>query len=103
VSTGSQVRVRLPAQLRVLAGVPAEVTVVVEGTVTQRSVLDALETLHPSLLGTVRDRATGKRRAFIRFFVHESDLSNAVPDEPLPPSVLSGREPFVVVGAMAGG
>jgi len=97
------VSVRLPAQLRVLAGVPGEVNVVVAGPVTQRSVLDALEELHPSLKGTVRDRFSGKRRAFIRFFVQESDLSDAGPDELLPAAVAEGREAFVIVGAMAGG
>ncbi len=97
------VRVRLPAQLRELARLPTEVVVEVVGLVTQRSVLDALEQTCPVLQGTLRDRNTAKRRAFIRFFVHESDLSNAAPDDPLPAAVAAGREPFVVVGAMAGG
>ena len=97
------VRVRLPAQLRVLAAVPGEVALKVAGPVTQRSILDALEELHPVLRGTVRDRVSGQRRAFIRFFVQESDLSNASPDDLLPPDVALGREPFVIVGAMAGG
>ena len=75
----------------------------VEGRVTQRSVLDALERAHPVLRGTIRDRATERRRPFVRFYVGESDLSNASPDEALPNAVRDGREPFVVVGAMAGG
>ncbi|HUB70056.1 MAG TPA: MoaD/ThiS family protein [Acidimicrobiales bacterium] len=102
-AAAAHVRVRLPAQLRVLAGAPAEVTVPVEGLVTQRAVLDALERSHPVLRGTVRDRATAVRRAFIRFFVEETDLSDAAPDDPLPPAVAEGAEPFVIVGAMAGG
>ena len=101
--SSAQVRVRLPTQLRLLAGVEAEVTVPVDGPVTQRAVLDSLEQRHPALRGTVRDRSTATRRAFIRFFVEESDLSDAAPDEPLPPAVATGEEPFVVVGAMAGG
>ena len=98
-----QVRVRLPAQLRELAKLRGEVVVEVAGTVTQNAVLDALEQLHPTLKGTVRDRGTGCRRAFIRFFVGETDLSNTSPDDPLPVAVAAGNEPFVVVGAMAGG
>jgi molybdopterin converting factor small subunit len=97
------VRVRLPAQLRDLAGVGAEVEVDVAGAITLRSVLDRLEERFPALKGTVRDRATAKRRAFIRFFAGEDDLSNASPDAPLPGPVVLGREPLVVVGAMAGG
>lgn len=97
------VRVRLPAQLRELASVPAEVVVRVPPPLTQRSVLDALELCHPALKGTIRDRVSGKRRAFVRFFVEEADLSNASPDELLPEAVGEGAEPFVVVGAMAGG
>jgi len=103
VSAASRVRVRLPAPLRVLASVPSEVTVVVPGPVTQRAVLDAIEEAHPCLRGTIRDQASGRRRAFIRFFVHESDLSDLGPDEPLPRNVADGVEPFVVIGAMAGG
>ncbi|HTW09523.1 MAG TPA: MoaD/ThiS family protein [Acidimicrobiales bacterium] len=99
----SPVRVRLPAPLRELAQVAREITVEVPGDVTQRSVLDALERSHPALAGTTRDRASARRRAFIRFYVGEEDLSNASPDEPLPPGVAAGREPFVVIGAMAGG
>jgi len=97
------IRVRLPAPLRELATLPAEVLIEVDGAVTQRSVLDALESCYPVLCGAVRDRATGRRRPFVRFFACESDLSNASPDEPLPPDVCEGREPFVVLGAIAGG
>lgn len=96
-------RVRLPGQLRELAKLPAELVVEVDGTPTQRSVLDALELAYPVLRGTVRDRATAVRRPFIRFFAGELDCSNAPPDEPLPEPVASGGEPFVVVGAIAGG
>jgi molybdopterin synthase sulfur carrier subunit len=95
----SLVRVRLPAQLRILAGVGSEVLVEVAGHVTQRSVLGALEQHYPVLLGTIRDRTTAKRRPFIRFFAGEADLSNAL----LPDAIASGGEVFVVVGAMAGG
>jgi molybdopterin synthase sulfur carrier subunit len=99
----ARVRVRLPAQLRELAKLPPELVVEVEATPTQRSVLDALELAHPALTGTVRDRATAARRPFVRFFAGELDCSNAAPDEPLPEPVASGQEPFVVVGAIAGG
>jgi molybdopterin synthase sulfur carrier subunit len=100
----SLVRVRLPAQLRILAGVGPEVVVEVTGPVTQRSVLGELEQQYPVLLGTIRDRATtAKRRPFIRFFAGEADLSNVAPDELLPDAVARGAEVFVVVGAMAGG
>jgi molybdopterin converting factor small subunit len=97
------VRVRLPVHLRTLAGAPAEVSLEVCGPLTQRCVLDALEARYPALGGTVRDRATGRRRAFIRFFAVESDLSHEGPDDPLPGAVAEGREPFVIIGAMAGG
>jgi molybdopterin converting factor small subunit len=97
------VRVRLPAQLRTLAGVGPEVLVEVGPPVTQRSVLGALEQHYPVLLGTIRDRDTAKRRPFIRFFAGEADLSNEAPDALLPDAVARGAEVFVVVGAMAGG
>ena len=98
----------LPAHLRNLAGVHGEVLVSVpSGVLTQRALLDALVLAYPVLLGTIRDRQTGKRRAFVRFYACEQDLSNEPPDAPLPASVASaiatGTEPFLVVGAMAGG
>jgi sulfur-carrier protein len=99
----SQVRVRLPAQLRTLAGTGPEVLVEVTGPVTQRSVLAGLEQHYPVLLGTIRDRTTSKRRPFIRFFAGEADLSNEAPDALLPYAIASGGDVFVVVGAMAGG
>jgi len=97
------IRVVLPSHLRVLAKVGSEVTLEVAAPVTQRSVLDALEARFPMLTGTVRDRDTQRRRAFVRFFACEDDLSHEDPDQPLPDDVVSGREPFVVIGAMAGG
>jgi molybdopterin synthase sulfur carrier subunit len=97
------IRVTLPAHLRTLARVDGEVQVEVAGQATQRAVLDALEARYPMLCGTIRDRSSGRRRAFIRFFACEQDLSNELPDEPLPASVAAGTEPFMVVGAMAGG
>ena len=97
------VRVILPAHLRAIAKVQGEVRVDVQGEVTQRSVLDALEAELPMLLGTIRDRATAKRRAFVRFYACGEDLSHEEPDAPLPEQVVHGKEPFMVVGAMAGG
>ena len=97
------IRVVLPPHLRTLAGVDREVRVEVTGPVTQRLVLDAVEERYPMLLGTMRDRRTGKRRALVRFFACEEDLSNEPPDAPLPDRVASGDEPYLVVGAMAGG
>jgi len=97
------VRVILPGHLRRLAQVDGEVTVEIDGTVTQRAVLDALEASYPVLCGTIRDRATQKRRSFVRFFACEQDLSHDSPDDALPAEVATGREPFLVVGAMAGG
>jgi sulfur-carrier protein len=97
------IRVVLPAHLRKLARVDGEVTVEVEGPVTQRSVLDALEAGYPMLSGTTRDHVTQRRRAFVRFFACEQDLSNELLDTPLPDAVATGAEPFLVVGAMAGG
>ena len=97
------IRVVLPAHLRTLARVGGEVTLHVEGQATQRSVLDALEAKYPMLRGTVRDQVTQQRRAFVRFFACEQDLSHAAPDAPLPDAVARGAEPFLVVGAIAGG
>jgi len=97
------IRVVLPAHLRTLARVGGEVTLKVEGPVTQRSVLDALEAQYPMLRGTIRDHGTLKRRAFVRFFACEQDLSHESPDAPLPDAVASGVVPFLIVGAMAGG
>jgi sulfur-carrier protein len=97
------IRVVLPAHLKNLAKVNGEVTLDVAEPVTQRLVLDALESRFPMLRGTIRDRQSGKRRAFIRFYACEEDLSNESPDAPLPDRVVAGEEPFLVVGAMAGG
>lgn len=97
------IRVVLPAHLRTLARVDGEVVVDVTGMVTQRSVLDALEARYPMLRGTIREHGTLKRRAFVRFFACEQDLSHDAPDAPLPDAVAKGAEPFLIVGAMAGG
>jgi sulfur-carrier protein len=97
------IRVVLPAHLRVLAQVDGEVQVQVGGQVTQRAVLDALEASYPMLRGTIRDQRSGKRRAFIRFFACQEDLSHEPPDAPLPEPVCAGTEPYLIVGAMAGG
>ena len=97
------IRVVLPAHLRTIANVDGEVTLAVEGVATQRSVLDALEAAYPVLKGTIRDHATKERRKFVRFFAQEEDLSHEPPDAPLPDAVVAGSEPFIVVGAMAGG
>jgi len=97
------IRVILPAHLRTLARVDSEVRLDVKGEVTQRSVLDALEARYPMLQGTIRDHGTLKRRAFVRFFASEQDLSHESPDAPLPDAVATGAEPFLIVGAMAGG
>lgn len=97
------VRVVLPQHLRTLARVDGEVTLDVSGPITQRSVLDALETRYPMLRGTMRDHVTQKRRAFVRFFACEQDLSHESADAPLPEAVASGIEPLLIVGAMAGG
>ena len=99
----SSVRVVLPAHLKALAGVNGEVRLEVTGTVTQRSVLDAVEARYPMLCGTIRDHDTFKRRDFVRYFACEQDLSHDAPDDPLPAAVAAGTEPFLVVGAMAGG
>lgn len=97
------IRVVLPAHLRALARVEGEVLLEVEGQATQRSVLDALESRYPMLSGTLRDHVTRKRRDFVRFFACEEDLSHESPDAPLPAPVAEGKEPFLVVGAIAGG
>jgi sulfur-carrier protein len=97
------IRVVLPAHLRTLAKVSGEVTIEIAGPVTQRSLLDALEARYPALRGTMRDHVTQKRRGFVRFFACERDLSHDSPDIPLPDAVVAGSEPFLVVGAIAGG
>jgi molybdopterin synthase sulfur carrier subunit len=97
------IRVKLPHHLRTLARVNGEVQLQVEGPVTQRSVLDALEAQYPVLRGTIRDHGTLKRRSLVRFYACEQDLSPESPDAPLPPVVVEGKEPFLIVGAMAGG
>jgi sulfur-carrier protein len=97
------IRVVLPANLRTLAGVGREVQLEVEGSATQRSLLDALEAEYPALRGTIRDQTTRKRRPLLRFFACEEDLSDESPDSPLPDDVTTGREPYLIVGAIAGG
>jgi molybdopterin synthase sulfur carrier subunit len=97
------IRVVLPAHLRTLARIDSEVGLDIAGPVTQRSVLDALEASYPVLRGTIRGHEGGPRRAFIRFFACEQDLSHEPPDAPLPPAVAAGSEPYLIVGAMAGG
>ncbi len=97
------IRVELPTHLRTIARVDREVHLSVEGPVTQRSVLDALEARYPMLRGTIRDHTTLKRRPFLRFFACGEDLSHEPPDAPLPEAVVTGAEPYLVVGAIAGG
>ena len=97
------IRVVMPAHLRTLARVEGEVRLDVEGAVTQRAVLDALEARYPMLRGTIRDQSTFKRRAFVRFYACEEDLSHDAPDTPLPDAVVRGTEPFLIIGALAGG
>jgi len=97
------IRVMLPQHLRTLAHVGAELTIEVESPVTQRSVLNAIEARYPMLRGTIRDHDTQQRRPFLRFFACEEDLSHGSPDAPLPDAVASGREPFLIIGAIAGG
>jgi sulfur-carrier protein len=97
------IRVVLPTHLRTLARVDGEVQLDVEGPATQRTVLDALDARYPMLRGTIRDHVTQRRRAFVRFFACELDLSHASPDAPLPDTVATGAEPLLIVGAMAGG
>jgi len=97
------IRVLLPGHLRTLAGSSKEVVLDVPAPVTQRSVLDALETAYPSLRGTIRDQQTRERRPLVRFFACKQDLSHESPDTPLPAEIADGREPYMIVGAMAGG
>jgi hypothetical protein len=97
------IRVALPWHLRNLARVDSEVMLAVHGQVTQRSVLDALEAAYPVLRGTIRDHVTAQRRPFLRFYACEEDLSHESPDTPLPEAVVKGTEPFLVIGAIAGG
>jgi molybdopterin synthase sulfur carrier subunit len=97
------IRVELPAHLRTLARVGGEVPVEITGPITQRSVLDALEAAYPVLRGTIRDHGTLQRRAFLRYFACEQDLSHEPPDAPLPEPVARGKEPFLIIGALAGG
>jgi len=97
------IRVILPQHLRTLAHVGSEVQLEVDGELTLRSVLDALEARFPMLRGTIRDQVTQQRRPFLRFFACEEDLSHEPPDAPLPEAVVSGKEPFIIIGAIAGG
>jgi hypothetical protein len=97
------IRVIIPPHLRTLANVGSEIQIEVQGAVTQRTVLDALEARYPMLCGTIRDHTTQQRRPFLRFFACEQDLSHESPDAPLPERVASGAEPFIVLGAIAGG
>ena len=97
------IRVVLPQHLRTLAHVDSEVTLAVEGAITQRAILDALEARYPVLCGTIRDHVTHERRPFLRFFACEEDWSHELPDAPLPDKEATGAEPFLVIGAMAGG
>jgi molybdopterin synthase sulfur carrier subunit len=97
------IRVTLPSHLRTLAAIKDEVSLEISGAVTQRSVLDALERRYPMLAGTIRDHVTQKRRPFLRFFVCGEDLSHASPDDVLPAAIAEGREPFMVIGSVAGG
>jgi sulfur-carrier protein len=97
------IRVVLPPHLRTLAQITGELHLDLDGEITQRRILDAVEDRYPMLRGTIRDRRTGDRRPFVRFFACADDLSNESPDAPLPPPVTAGKEPFLVVGAMAGG
>jgi molybdopterin synthase sulfur carrier subunit len=97
------IRVVLPAHLRTLSRVEGDVELEVEGKITQRSILDALEARYPMLRGTIRDHVTQERRPFLRFFACEGDLSHESPDAPLPDAVASGTEPFFIIGAIAGG
>jgi hypothetical protein len=97
------IRIELPYHLRNLAQIQGQVALDIAGPITQRTVLDALEARYPMLRGTIRDHSTGKRRAFVRFFACERDLSNDSPDAPLPKAVAAGDQPYLVIGAIAGG
>jgi molybdopterin converting factor small subunit len=97
------IRVTLPAHLRKLAHVDGEVSLEIAGQITQRSILDALEARYPMLRGTIREHVSGKRRAFVRFFACGDDLSHESPDTPLPEAIATGAQPFMIVGAIAGG
>jgi hypothetical protein len=97
------IRVELPQHLRTLAHVGHEIEIQVEGPVTQRTVLDSVETAYPMLKGAIRDHVTKQRRAFLRFFACQEDLTHESPDAPLPEAVVSGKEPFLIIGAIAGG
>jgi sulfur-carrier protein len=97
------IRVTLPAHLRKLAQVDGEVSLEIAGQITQRSILDALEARYPMLRGTIREHVSGKRRAFVRFFACGEDLSHESPDTPLPEAIAAGAQPFMIVGAIAGG
>lgn len=97
------IQVVLPSHLRNLAGIGGPVSLEVAGVATQRSILDAIESLHPSLRGTIRDRVTGRRRAMVRFFACGRDVSHEPEDAPLPEAIAAGKEPFLIVGAIAGG
>jgi sulfur-carrier protein len=97
------IRIAMPAHLRTLAGVNGDVTLEIEGEVTRRSVLDALEKQYPMLRGTIREHVSGERRPFLRFFACGEDITHTSPDDPLPEEIASGAEPFYVIGAIAGG
>jgi sulfur-carrier protein len=99
----AMIRVSMPAHLRTLAGVGGDVTLEIEGEVTRRAILDALETQYPMLRGTIREHASGERRPFLRFFACGEDVTHQSPDDPLPQEIASGAEPFYVIGAIAGG
>ena len=101
--TRAMIRVVMPAHLRTLAGVRGEVTVEVDGDVTRRSILDALEKQYPMLRGTILEHVSGERRPFLRFFACNEDVTHDSPDDALPPEIASGAEPFFIIGAIAGG
>ena len=99
----AMIRVVIPSHLRTLAGVSGDLTLEVDGEVTRRSILDALETQYPMLRGTIREHVSGERRPFLRFFACGEDVTHKSPDAPLPPEIASGAEPFYIIGAIAGG